>query len=40
MRQAIYEMIIKEKMGNEFYCQTEIIKDSLCEKCTKRKSKQ
>ena len=38
MRQAIYEMIIKEKMGNEFYYQTEIIKDSLCEKCTKRKS--
>lgn len=40
MRQAIYEMIIKEKMGNDFYYQTELIKDSLCEKCTKRRSKQ
>lgn len=40
MRKAIYEMIIKEKMGNDFYYQTELIKDSLCENCTKRRSKQ
>lgn len=39
MKQVIYEMIIKEKLGKEFFFQSEMIRDTQCIICTKKKKK-
>ena len=39
MKQVIYEMIIKEKLGKEFFYKSEMIRDTQCIICTKKKKK-